>query len=454
MPNYDLIIRGCQVLQPDLSVLSGATVCIDRDRIARIETGPAADDECTGQVEIDGRGKLVMPGMIDAHTHAAQQLLRGSVTDEMPMIWARILVPFESSLTTEDVYAGAMLFCVENLKAGITTFADAGGPHMEAVAQAAVETGIRACITRSTMDTGAFIPDSMLETAAQAVANTEALYRNYHQSGDGRVHIWFGLRQAMTSTPELVECVAQAAKELNTGVHIHLAEHLDEVSHCLTHYGMRPAQWFDTFGLLGPGLIAAHSIRLSDEEVKLVSERQANVVHCPRSNLGSHGFGKTTLFKALGANIALGTDGASGNRLDLFEQMRLLKSATHARYGIEINDPMSLPALDTLKMATQGGARAVMQQDEIGTVEVGKKADLILLNLNAPHLSPTAHLPKTIVTAAGPNDVNDVIVNGRWILKDRKFLGLDEAEIRHQAGQAMQRVSKKAGLSVANGYWE
>ena len=454
MKNYDLIIRDSIVLTPDLEILRNTTVCINQDRIVKIESDLKAASEFKGKTEIDGSHKLVMPGMVDAHTHAAQQLLRGSVTDEMPMIWTRILVPFEKNLTPEDVYAGAMLFCVENLKAGITTFADAGGPNMEAVVQAVLDSGIRACITRSTMDMGEFIPDSMLETTQQAVDNTQALFNAYHLSGEGRVHIWFGLRQAMTSTPELVEAVTLRARQLGTGVHIHLAEHLNEVTHCLTRYGLRPAQWFDTFGLLGPNLIAAHSIRLSDEEVKLVSERGVNVVHCPRSNLGSHGFGKTPLLQTLGANIALGTDGASGTRLDLFEQMRLLKSSVHARYGIEINDPMSLPALDTLKMVTQGGAKAVMQHDDLGTVEVGKKADLILLNLDVPHLSPTAHLPKTIVTAAGPDDVNDVIVNGQWLIKDRKFLNLNEDEIRHQAGEALTRISKKANLNTKLGYWE
>jgi len=454
MANFDLIIRSCIMLTPDLSILRNTTIGIQQDRIEKIESDPKAAALLTAKTEIDGRHKLVMPGMIDGHTHAAQQLLRGSVTDEMPMIWTRILVPFEKNLTPEDVYAGAMLFCIENLKAGITTFADAGGPNMESVVQAALDSGIRACITRSTMDTGAFIPDSMLESTQKAVENTEALYNAYHLAGEGRINIWFGLRQAMTSTPELVEAVTHRARELGTGVHIHLAEHLDEVTHCLIRYGLRPAQWFDTFGLLAPNLIAAHSIRLSDEEVKLISERGVNVVHCPRSNLGSHGFGKTPLLQTLGANIALGTDGASSTRLDLFEQMRLLKSSVHARYGIEINDPMSLPALDTLKMVTQGGAKAIMQQDDLGTVETGKKADLILLNLDAPHLSPTAHLPKTIVTAAGPDDVNDVIVNGQWLVKDRKLIHLDEDEIRHRAGEALSRISKKAKLNTKLGYWE
>ncbi len=452
MAKFDLLIRKCRLLQKDLTILPEVNIGINGDRIDRIFMPDA--EEVFAKIEVDGRDRLAMPGMIDAHTHAAQQLLRGSVTDEMPMIWARILVPFESSMTPADVYAGAMLFCVECIKAGITTFADSGGPHMEAVAQAAVETGLRACITRSTMDCGAFIPPTMLETAREAVDRTEVLYRAYHGKGDGRIHVWFGLRQAMTSTPELAESVAVRAKELNTGVHIHLAEHLDEVGHCLTRYRMRPAQWFDQYGLLGPDLIAAHCIRLADEEVILLSERKANVVHCPKSNMGSHGFGKTHLFLTLGANVALGTDGASGTRLDLFEQMHLIKSATHARYGIEINDPMSLPALATLKMVNQGGARAVRLPDQIGTLEEGKKADVILIGLDSPHISPTANLPKTIATTAGPNDVRDVIVNGQLLMRNRELLHLDEREIRVKAGEALQRVCKRANLNLDQAYLE
>jgi 5-methylthioadenosine/S-adenosylhomocysteine deaminase len=177
-----------------------------------------------------------------------------------------------------------------------------------------------------------------------------------------------------------------------------------------------------------------------------------NVVHCPRSNLGSHGFGKTPLLMALGANIALGTDGASGTRLDLFEQMRLIKSSTHARFGIEINDPLSLPALETLRMATLGGARALMQGDDLGTLETGKKADLILIDLEQAHISPTANLPKTIATTAGPADVRDVIVDGKVLVRDREFTELDEEEIRAKAAEALRSISRKAGLDTQFGY--
>lgn len=445
---YDLVIRDCELLQPDFSTLSGVTICVDGGRILKI-IADWQTEEVSGREEIPGAGKLAMPGMIDGHTHASQQLLRGSVIDELPMVWSRILVPFESNLTPEENYAGALLFCVENLKAGITTFADAGGPHMEAVAQAALETGIRGCITRSMMDAGDL---AMRETTAQALERNEALYRAYHNQGNGRIRIWFGLRQAMTSTPALAEAVAARSKELKTGVHIHLAEHLDEISHCLRNYKMRPAEWYDSFGLLGPNLIAAHSVRLSDAEVKLVSERGANPVHCPRANLGNHGFSKTPLFLVFGANVGLGSDGATTGRLDMFENMRLLKSAVQARYGVEINDPLALPVLETLRMATINGARAVMQADDLGSLEVGKKADIVLINIKNTNFSPTAHLAKTIVTNAGSGDVNDVIVDGKLLVRDRRYLLLDEEEIRRKAGEALLRVGKRAGLALGAPY--
>ncbi len=449
MTKLDLLIRNCHVLLPDFSILPNAYIGIHSNRIAWIDTKEPAKDAYEAGEVIDGTGKLAMPGFVDGHTHASQQLLRGSVVDELPMVWTRILVPFESNLTPEENYKGALLFCIENLKAGTTTFADAGGPHMESVARAVVETGIRAAIAPSTMDSGEVVPDEMKNSTREAIRLTEQLYKDWHDSGDERVKIWFGLRQAMTSTPDLLQAVAEQSKNYQTGVHIHLAEHLAEVAHCLTNFKMRPAEWFDSFGLLGPNLIAAHSVRLSDREILLMSERKTNAVHCPHSNLGNHGFSKTPLMMALGINIGLGTDGVAGTRLSMFEPMRLLKFAMQARHGIDINDPVALPALETLKMATQGGAKAVMLEDEIGTLEVGKKADIILLDINRPHISPTAHLPKTVATKAGPDDVADVIVNGNLIIKDRQFLHLDEEKIRREAGEAMLAVGKRANLEMA-----
>ena len=452
MPEFDLLIQDCHVLLPDFTILPNAAIGIKDSRIALIESESSAAGSYTSREILDGDGKLAMPGFIDAHTHAAQQLLRGSVVDELPMVWTRILVPFESNLTPEDVYKGALLFCIENLKAGTTTFADAGGPFMDMVARAAVDTGMRGLVTRSTMDCGNDIPDGMKEDTQTAIRNCEQLYKDWNGAGEGRIRIGFGLRQAMTSTPALLEAVAARSKEFNATVHIHLAEHIAEVAHCLTNYKLRPAEWFDHFGLLGPNLIAAHCVRLSDKEILLLAERGANPVHCPHSNLGNHGFSKTPLMLALGMNIALGTDGASATRLNLFEPMRLLKFAMQARHGVDINDPLALPAQEVYKMATQGGAKAVMQEKEIGKLETGMKADILLLDVDRPHLSPTAHLPKTIVTAAGPDDVCDVIVDGKLLIHNREFLNLDEERIRYNAGQAMLEVGRRANLSLESPY--
>ena len=452
MNQFDLLIRDCQLLLPDLSVLAGATVGVRDSRIVLIDTEPLAPGSFEAQELIDGAGKVALPGFVDAHTHAAQQLLRGSVVDEMPMVWSRILVPFETQLTPEEVYLGAKLFCLENLKAGTTTFADAGGPHMEAVARAAVETGIRGTITRSTMDAGDFVPAAMKETPQEAVRRNEELYEAWHGQGDDRIHIWFGIRQAMTSTPALLEAVAGRSQELKTGVHIHLAEHIAEVAHCLTHYKMRPAEWFDSFGLLGPNVIAGHSVRLSDAEVILMSERGTNAVHCPHANLGNHGFSKTPLMMALGVNIGLGSDGAAASRFNMFEPMRLLKFSVQARHGLEIHDPLALPILETYKMATQGGARAVGRQHEIGTLELDKKADILLLELDKPHLAPTAHLPKTLCMSAGPGDITHVIVNGEVLIKNGECVQLDEEEIRREAGAALLRVGRRANLELGAPY--
>ncbi|MCC6906190.1 MAG: amidohydrolase [Anaerolineae bacterium] len=452
MTTVDLLIRGCMVLLPDMSLLRDAAIAIREKHIVAIETDPAAIRGYQAAEVIDGAGKLAMPGFVDAHTHSAQQLLRGSVVDELPMIWTRILVPFESALTPEEVYAGSMLMMVEHIRAGITAFADAGGPHMEGTAQAVVEAGVRAVIAPSTMDTGAFIPPAMLSTVESAISRTETLHKAYHGAGEGRVKVWFGLRQVMTSTPALVEAVAARAREMGTGVHFHLAEHMAEVAHCLENYKLRPAFWLDRHGLLGPHTIAGHCVRLSDEEILLLKERDANAVHCPHANLGSHGFSKTPLLLALGVNVGLGNDGASGVRLDHFNQMRLLRSAMQAYHGVNINDPLTLPALQALRMATHGGARALGIHEETGTLEVGKKADVILLDLNRPHFSPTANVPKSVVTVAGPDDVCDVIVDGRVLLRDRVLTHLDEEAIRRRAGEVMLAVGKRAGLDHSAAY--
>ncbi|MCL4561922.1 MAG: amidohydrolase [Chloroflexi bacterium] len=440
----DLLIDNCKVVMPDLQVEEGLSIAIDQGRILAI--GPASQlrKQYDPAARVEGQDKLAMPGFVDAHTHLAQQLLRGGVVDEPPIIWQRILVPFESALTEQELYTGAKLACLQMAKAGITCFADSGTGEMAPVIKAAIETGMRANIARMSRDYGSFIPDRFKDPAPIVIQKTEELYKAFHGAANGRIEIAFSATSLQTTSPELLEGVAAAARQYGTIIHIHLAEHLKEVQQCLTQFGARPVEYLAQHGALGPNLLGAHAIQLSDREICMLAEHGAKPVHCPTSNLGSHGFPKTTTMFALDMQVGMGTDGASLIDLDLFGQMRLLKFAVNARFGLPAFDPFTLPLQTLFKMPTIYSAAALQLQDEVGTLEVGKKADIVLLNWNQPHFHPAQRLFPMLVMVAGPRDVNDVIIDGQVVVKDRRHQLVDEEEVMAKADECLQNILRRA----------
>ena len=438
----DLMIRKVSLLDPDFEIQKEVDIAVSGNRIAAI--GKNLEGEA--KEELSGRGLLAMPGLIDAHHHNAQQLLRAKPIDEYPMIWTRFLVPFESSLTEEDMYISSQLSILEMIKSGTTAFADAGGPHMEMTAKATVESGMRGVIARSTMDMGGNIPDSMKCSAEENIRRTCALYDEWNGKGNDRVRIWFGIRQVMTCSRELLEMTAAKAKELGTGMHAHLCEHKDEVSFCLTNYRLRPAELLEATGCLGPNLLTAHNVVLSESDIALLASRHVGTVHCPRSNLTNHGFPKTPRMLQQGLSIGLGSDGASTSSLSLWDEVKVLRNGLIAYWGLPIFDPVVIPYKALLRMMSQGGADAIMQGDSLGSLEVGKKADIILLDVDQPHLMPTHNLGATLVEAAGAGDVRHSIIDGKVVMKDRKVLTMDEEKILYEATKAMEDISRRAGF--------
>ena len=216
MMECDILIKDCIRLKPDMTISGRCSVAIKDTKIVKILEGDAG--EWTAAEVVDGRGKLLMPGFVDGHTHTCQQLLRGRVSDEYPMVWTRFLVPFESNLKPEDSYISGQLACLEMIKHGTTAFADSGGVHMDQVAEAVIESGMRAAIAKSTMDMGNAIVGAMKETAEEAIDHTKELYRNYQGAGDGRIDIWFAIRQVMTCSEKLIAMVRDAAEEFHTGM--------------------------------------------------------------------------------------------------------------------------------------------------------------------------------------------------------------------------------------------
>lgn len=444
METCDILIKNCQILKPDMEVSETCSVVIHKAVILKIGATQELEKIYEPDQILDGKGKLLMPGLIDGHTHCCQQLLRGRVSDEYPMIWTRFLVPFESNLEPGDSYVSGQLACLEMIKNGTTAFADSGGVHMDRVADAVIESGMRAAIAKSTMDMGNAITGAMKETAREAVEHTKELYRGYQGAGEGRLDIWFAIRQVMTCSRELVAMVGEAARDLHTGIHAHLCEHKDEVSFCLQNYQKRPAGFLEEMGILGPDLLTAHNVMLSDEDIELMAGRGVKVVHCPRANLSNHGFPKTPQILKAGLSVGLGCDGAAPSSLDLFDEMKVLRYAMLAYWGLPSFNPVVMTCPTLLKMATQGGADAIGKGDVLGSIEEGKTADVILLNIDQPHITPTQNLVNTIVDAAGGHDVTDSVINGKIVMKNREVLTLDEEKIRREAQIRMEQIVGRA----------
>ncbi len=437
----DLLVTGDYALMPDMSLEPDIALAVRNTRIVGLGRRAEIQKAFQPDQRVEGAGKVIFPGFVDAHTHAAQQLLRGRIVDQLPMVWARILVPYESRLTAQEVYAGALLCCVEMIRSGFTAFAEAGGPHADQVARAADESGLRAVICRSTMDRGDFVPPAMRDDPSEAVAQTAELREAWDGAGNGRVRVWYSIRQIMTSTPELIQAIAERARKDRAGLHLHLAEYPAEVNYCLTNYQRRPVEWLADLGVLESNVLAAHAILITEREAMLLSQSGCRVVHCPPTNMSNNGPGKTRLLQALGIPIALGSDGAAHYGIDPFRLMRLLKYSVQLTQGLPVGDPSALPAVEVLRMATQGGAAALQLEDEIGSLEVGRKADIVLIPWQQPHLWPTHKLLESLVMSAVGQEVSDVIVNGQMLMRDRQFVSLNEREIIDRAAMCLKAMA-------------
>ena len=437
----DLLICDCSVIQPDFTVLDNAAIAVAEGTICEIGRSEILEETYQAEVVLSGKGKLAFPGMYDCHTHTVQQLLKGGTVDEPPIIWRRILVPYESSMTGEDRYQAARLYCIQALRAGITMFADAGSMDMTGTVRAVEETGIRAAVARVGRDLDHELPSSMCDpNASKCIQAQEELYRKHHNTCDGRLRVFFSISSPMSASEELVEGVAHAAEAGNTGIHIHLGEHPAEVQTCLSRFGLRPPAFMAKHGALGPNVIAAHCIQITDYDIKLMAEQGVNVIHCPTANLPTQGIPKLLAERAAGLNIALGNDGATTARQDMFAQAQLLKYVTQAVYGTPVFEPTVLPLKEAYDMMTRNGAKALGVGEELGTLEEGKTADIILLDIDKVEYQPSRNLMHTIMMTASSADVTDVIIGGNILMNNRAFTSLDEERILYEGKMQMKKM--------------
>lgn len=446
MQQCDILIDGCRVLLPDMTVSGTCSVVIDKKKIQEIGDPEELRNKYSGKTVLRATGKLLMPGLTDAHTHVCQTLLRGRTADEYPMVWTRFLVPFESNLSPEDTFVSTQLACLEMIKSGTTSFAESGGVHMDQAAEAIIQSGMRAALAKSTMDSGNVVDGNMKENAEEAIAHTIDLYNAYHGAGDGRIEVFFAIRQLMTCSEKLLHMVKEEAAARNTGIHMHLCEHRDEVSFCLQKYRMRPAQFLHSIGLLSDRLLAAHSVMLTEKDIQLLAENHVNIVHCPRSNLAGHGFPNTPAILRAGSPIGIGSDGSATNGMDLFDEMKIFRYAMLCHWGLAVFDPVLMTSETLFRMATQGGAFALGHGNDLGKIAVGQKADVILIDTQQPHLYPTQKPMSTLLDCTSGRDVTDSIIDGKIVMKDREVLTLDEERILYESKIHMDEIIRRAAL--------
>lgn len=379
-------------------------------------------------------GGLIMPGLVNLHTHAAMALFRGMADDLPLMRWLTdYIFPIEKTLTADMVRTGTLLSCCEMIKSGTTSFCDMY-LFSGAVAEAAEQSGLRTWLGEVVYD----FPSPGYGPVERGIELTREIAARFR--GHPLISATSVAHSVYTCAPGLIQKMAEIAESEDIPLHIHLAENDEEMASCRKLCGKSPVRYLEDLGVLSEKLIAAHCVMTDEEDLALMAERGVKAAHCPQSNmkLGS-GIAPADSMLARGICVGLGTDGsASNNTVDMFAEMNAMAKIHKARR----KDPLPVTAAQALHAATLGGAKALGAENAIGSLEEGKKADCIVLDMNQPHLTPMYNPVSHLVYAAKGGDVVHSIVNGRLLMRGRRLLTLDEAAILAEARDLAKQIGR------------
>jgi cytosine/adenosine deaminase-related metal-dependent hydrolase len=392
---------------------------------------------------LDASGCVVIPGLVQAHTHLCQTLCRGAADDLPLLAWlAKRVWPYEASLDEAAMRAAARLGCAELLLSGTTCILDMGTVHeTDALFEAVAETGLRATIGKAMMDVGGAAPARLTETTRDSLEESDGLRRRWDRSHGGRIRYAYSPRFALSASDALLREVGERVRSGGARVHTHASEQQAEIEQVRRERGQDNIRYLDECGIGGPRATLAHCVHATSGERELLAERGTHVVHCPSSNLklGS-GIAPIPEMLKLGVSVALGADGAPcNNNLDGFVELRLAALLHSPRVG-----PGALPALKALELATLGGARALGLEREIGSIEPGKRADLVVLDLRTPHATPAPDPVSAVVYSAQSCDVRDVLVDGRLLVNNRELTELTRLEVGAVVDTAAREAERVA----------
>jgi 5-methylthioadenosine/S-adenosylhomocysteine deaminase len=429
------------------SVIAG-NLLVQDGFIAGVGDVGGGDDLVTDAVSevIDARGCAVLPGFVQTHIHLCQTLFRGAADDLSLIDWLKKRVwPMESAHTPTSVRVSAQLGIAELIKGGTTcALTMETVNHTDEAFRVIEETGFRATVGKCMMDKGDDVPAALHEETHNSIKESLALLERWHGRANKRIRYCFAPRFAVSCTKELLQEVSRLSRERGVMVHTHASENSTEIEMVERETGQRNVHYLDSLGLCAPHVALAHCVHVDDAELEILQRTGTHVAHCPSSNLklGS-GIARVSEMLERGISVSLGADGAPcNNRLDMFTEMRTAALLQKILCGTE-----SLNAHRALRLATMDGAGALGLEKEIGSLETGKRADLIVLDLNNLHTSPQSlDVASTIVYAAQASDVRTVIVDGEILMRERELTTLDEQQVINDANREAELLRSRAGL--------
>jgi len=437
-----ILIKGGTLLTMDEgnAIVSGDLLIRD-GRIASIgESGQAAD------VAINAAGCAVLPGFVQTHIHLCQTIFRGAA-DDLPLLdWLKKRVwPMEAAHDVASIKASARLGVAELIKGGTTcALTMETVNHTEEVFRVVEESGFRATVGKCMMDKGDDVPAALHENTEASIDESLRLFATWHGTADGRIRYCFAPRFALSCTSELLSRVGKLAREHNCIVHTHASENRNECELVESETGLRNVSYLNSLGLSGRHVVLAHCVHLDAAEFQTLANTRTNVAHCPSSNL-KLGSGVAEITKMLdqGISVSLGADGAAcNNRLDMFTEMRSMALLQKAIHG-----PEAIPARRALRIATIEGAKALGLEKEIGTLEIGKRADVIVVKLDGLHSTPSSSdLISALVYSAQTSDVQSVVIDGQLVMRDRELLTLVEESVVQDANRQRSELMKRARI--------